>query len=200
MVRTDRGTENTLMAAMQCYLRQDGTDAFAGAESHRYGSSPANQRIECWWSFFRRGRGGSWIDFFKDMSATGILEIGNMLHMECLWFCFQPVISTELERVREHWNTHRIRSSRMHGHVSGVPNILYYLPDRSGAIECKYGVDDESIAEMERMIVLEDDHDDNIYQEYFHYVLEEENLVLPSTQADAFELFQTLINFAENRI
>eukprot|EP00794_Sanderia_malayensis_P013171 gene13171-14521_t len=114
-------------------------------------------------------------------------------------FCWHAdVLCNELERVREHWNTHRIRSSRMHGQISGIPNVLYYLPERSGAIDCKEKVDDQSITEMETNIVLEEDRNDNIYQEYFHYVLERESLLLPSTQEEAFDLFKKLICFAEN--
>eukprot|EP00794_Sanderia_malayensis_P012516 gene12516-13800_t len=80
----------------------------------------------------------------------------------------------------------------------GIPNILYYLPERSGAIDFKEKVDDQSITEMETNIVLEEDTNDNIYQEYFHYVLERESLLLPSTQEEAFDLFKKLICFAEN--
>ena len=83
-VRTDCETENVLVAAMQCYLRADGLDESAGEKSHIYGSSPANQRIEAWWSFLRRNRSGWWIDFFQDMCQRGILELGNTYHMECL--------------------------------------------------------------------------------------------------------------------
>ena len=50
LLRTDNGTENVIMAAMQAYFRSDGDDELAGVNAHRYGSSPANQRIECWWS------------------------------------------------------------------------------------------------------------------------------------------------------
>ena len=53
LLRTDNGTEN-VMAGMQCYFRSNGADEFAGVKAHRYGSSPANQRIECWWSFLRK--------------------------------------------------------------------------------------------------------------------------------------------------
>lgn len=112
LLRTDCGTENGVMAAIQCYLRQDGTDEFSGENAHKYGSSPANQRIEGWWSFFRRGRAGWWIDFFKDMAESGVLDIGNTLHMECLWFCFESVLQDELDKVKDHWNSHRIRPSR----------------------------------------------------------------------------------------
>lgn len=55
-LRTDLGTENGTMAAIQCTLRHAHTDHFAGSSSHSYGSSTGNQRIESWWSFFRRGR------------------------------------------------------------------------------------------------------------------------------------------------
>ena len=92
LLRTDCGTENGVMAAMQCSFRQDGIDEFSSEKAHKYGSSPANQQIEGWWSFFRRGRAGLWIDFFKDMAESGLLDIGNTLHMECLWFCFEPVL------------------------------------------------------------------------------------------------------------
>ncbi|XP_039608696.1 uncharacterized protein LOC120528585 isoform X1 [Polypterus senegalus] len=55
-LRTDCGTENTLIAAMQCTLRSQGNDHFAGAASHVYGTSVMNQRIESWWAHFRKQR------------------------------------------------------------------------------------------------------------------------------------------------
>lgn len=55
-LRTDCGTENGTMVAMHCTLRSSHTDDFAGAASHMYGSSTANQRIESWWSYFRKQR------------------------------------------------------------------------------------------------------------------------------------------------
>lgn len=89
LLRTDCGTEMVSWRAMQCYFRQDGIDEFSGEKAHKYGPwSPANQRIEGWWSFFRRGRAGWWIDLFKDMAESGVLDIDNTLHMECLWFLF----------------------------------------------------------------------------------------------------------------
>ena len=39
---TDHGTENGLIAAMQCYLRADGQDEFGGSKAHQYLSSPRN--------------------------------------------------------------------------------------------------------------------------------------------------------------
>ena len=59
-LRTDCGTENGVMAAMQCTFPQD-------ADAHKYGSSPANQTIEGWCAFYRKNRSGWWIDFFKNL-------------------------------------------------------------------------------------------------------------------------------------
>ena len=47
MLRTDHGNKTGVMAAAQCTLRQN-------ADAHRYGTSVANQRIENFWSHFRR--------------------------------------------------------------------------------------------------------------------------------------------------
>ena len=113
---------------MQCYFRDGGHD---GENAHRYGSSPSNQRIESWWSFFRRSRSNWWINYFKRLVQDGILQLGNELHMECLWFCFLTVLQNELIETVEHWNTHYIRPSR-YDTVPGVPNVLYFLPELSG--------------------------------------------------------------------
>lgn len=55
-LRTDCGTENVIMAAIQCTLRAGHTDYHSGSKSHIYGTSVNNQRIEAWWSSFRKGR------------------------------------------------------------------------------------------------------------------------------------------------
>ena len=64
VLRTDCGTENGTMAAMQCYFRSEAGGQFAGINAHKYGSSHSNQRIENWWSFLRRSRSSWWINFF----------------------------------------------------------------------------------------------------------------------------------------
>ena len=35
-VYTDPGTENGLVAGIQCYFRADGLDEYAGSKSHKY--------------------------------------------------------------------------------------------------------------------------------------------------------------------
>ncbi len=60
---TDLGTENGIMASLQSFFQDD-------IHSHRYVPSPQNQRIEAWWSYFRRSRITWWINFFKGPKIT----------------------------------------------------------------------------------------------------------------------------------
>jgi hypothetical protein len=106
ILRTDLGTENTVIAAVQSYFPCDGQDEHAGSKAHVYGSSPANQRIECWWSSFRKTYSNWWINFFKDLIDTGELETSNILQMECLWFSFSGLLQKDLDEVCQHWNSH----------------------------------------------------------------------------------------------
>ena len=118
------------MASLQpcSAFSEDGHDELAGEKAHQNGNSHANQRIEAVWSFYRRTRSSWWIDYLKNFLQSGMLELGNILHMECLWFCFAVVLQRDIDLVVEYWNTHSIRSSR-YSTVAGKPDILYYLPD-----------------------------------------------------------------------
>ena len=40
------------------------------------------------------------IDFFKTLVAEGKLSLGNLLHMECVWFVFSDFLPLELEKVK----------------------------------------------------------------------------------------------------
>ena len=104
-------------------------------------------------------------------------------------------MQNELDKVKDHWNSHRIRDSR-NGSFSGVPDVLHYLPQRSGGIECLHIVQRQQVDEMEHHIQYENPDESNIYQEYFYYVLDSVQLILPTNTAEAYELFQKLIDYA----
>ena len=101
IVRTDCGTENGMLAAIQCYFRSDGTDSFAGERAHQYGTSTRNQRIENFWYHLRKMRSHWWINFFKDMVSSGVVDLDSELQKECLWFCFYSVLSDDLQKFKE---------------------------------------------------------------------------------------------------
>ena len=84
VLRTDCGTENVTMATMQCYFRGNGNDHQAGLNAHRYGSSPANQRIEGWWSFYWHDRLTWLINFFKtQLKQTLSIPLVNQVCPVC---------------------------------------------------------------------------------------------------------------------
>lgn len=193
-LRTDPGTENGVMAGMQCYLRADGTDALAGERAHCYVASTANQRIECWWSHLRRSRTSWWINFFKDLCDDGILVCGRVLHDECLWFCFSDIIQQDLDFVRLHWNTHRIRPSRFDT-VPGKPDELFFPAEEFGGVDQLQPVSDTKMGELlsqsDNAVVKND------YQDYFEHVLVLQGLEKPRNWRDALSLFNYLLSVAE---
>jgi len=128
VVRTDCGTENNTVAAIQCFVADD-------CSAHVYGTSLGNQRIEAWWSFFRRCRSQWWIELFEDLVAFEVFHPGCEKEVECLRYCFMEVIQQDLDAVRQQWNTHRIRPSAGARCPAGVPDELFYLP-RPPAINC----------------------------------------------------------------
>ena len=114
ILRTDCGNENCLMAGIQCKLANN-------TDTHRYGSSTHYQRIEIFWSHFKRICLSWGIDFFKDLAATGSPILGKIVQMACLWFVFSPLIQCELNRFTEEWRLHKIRKSN-HFLVSRSPD------------------------------------------------------------------------------
>ena len=112
---------------MQCSFPQD-------AEAHKYGSSPANQRIEGQRAFYRRKRSVWWIYFFKSLMEQEIFNPGDEIQMACLWFCFAQLLQDDLDKIKLHWYTHLIRGSS-HDIISGRPNELFFLPELYGGVD-----------------------------------------------------------------
>ena len=193
ILRTDNGTENTLIAAVQSYFRCDGQDEHAGTKAHIYGSSHSNQRIECWWSSFRKSRSNWWINFFKDLIDRGQLSTSNLLQMECLWFSFSGLIQKELNEVCQHWNTHYIRKSR-HDTVAGRPDELYYLPECVDAENQLQAVRSDQFQDM--LHYCHDYQGENLYQEYFQTIASLGNFGDPNNWQEALALYRQLLAVA----
>ena len=90
--RGDCGTENVHIAAMQRFFRSSANDCFAGDKSFMYGKSTSNQRIEAWWSQLRKSGADWWIKYFKDLRDLGIYCDGEIIHEQCLKFCYMKII------------------------------------------------------------------------------------------------------------
>ena len=137
--------------------------------SHLYGTSQHNQRIDRWWSFFCRSRMTWWINFFEDLFECSICTTGNDIEMECLWFCFADIIQQDLDHVKDHRNSHYIRSSQ-HETVSGCPNERFFLPEMHDAENCLHPISKLQCQHVEENHAIEDA---NEYLEYFIYVMEQ---------------------------
>ena len=193
ILSTDPGSENCTMAAMQVRLRSECTDAYASEKSHRFVESRRNQRIEAWWSFFRKSRSSWWINYFKDLSNRGDFLPGNEVHKECLWFCFSNLLREDLKFVRIHWNTHYIRRSRFET-LPGQPDALFFLPERHEHSDQLIEVPFDDIEALEEHCIrISEDDDDNEYQKYFKHVVDAEGLPYPLSWQDAQELYLKLI-------
>ena len=186
-LRTDCGTENGVMAAMQFTFQEN-------EEAHKYGSSPANQRIEGWWAFYRRNRSGWWINFFKSLMEQEIFNPGDEIQMACLWFCFAQLLPDDLDKVKEHWNTHLIRGSR-HDTISGRLDELFFLPELHGGVDgLLHPILDDEIDSMRENLTYEEE--ESIYQEYFEYVPENTELQLPHSIEEGLSLYKGLLEVA----
>ena len=194
ILRTDRGTENGIMASAQCFLRRNHADSLSGDKAHRYGSSHTNQRMEAWWSLLRKSWSSWWINFFKDLIARGILDTSNTLHLECLWFCFSPILKKGLEEIKESWNCHYVRKSRYYTQA-GIPNQLFLLPETVGADDYKKEYDEQDLLEIENTLNVSIENDSE-YQEYFSYSAGVLELGQTQTWRQALAAYERLLQAA----
>lgn len=194
-LRTDCGTENGTIAAIQCTLRHHHTDHYAGSRSHMYGTSVSNQRIESWWSSFRKLRAQFWIDLFGDLRNEGHFN-GSNEHQSLLEFCFQKILQAELDECVALWNKHRIRPSRLAMCPGGVPDELYYLPHRSGSRDCGFGVDEVVLGAFPESRLTSQLCGDKNIQEYLEFVMEHNHLQWPENWEEALQLYFTMKQIA----
>lgn len=145
ILQADPGTENIVIGALQCTFRRQAKDAFGAEKSFQIVKSVFNQRIEAWWSLFRRQKAQLWIDLFKQLELFGAFKKDNLLDMYCLRYCFMPIIQRELDILVELWNNHYISKSRQAVCPGGRPIFMYDIPEANGAMDCLYQVDTEDI-------------------------------------------------------
>lgn len=122
------------------------------------------------------------------------MNLENDYTNECLWFCFNSVLQSSLDEVKLYWNTHYIRPSR-HETVGGVPDILYTIPEEFGAFDCKINVSEDKVQEIEVNCVNPDVGEVNIYQEYFHYLMDFQGLQYPVNHNESLQLFHVLMTY-----
>ena len=194
-MRCDRGTENTIIGTLQQFFRWYDDDEFAGNKSFVQGKSSANQRIEAWWSKFREGGGGWWINLFKDLRDSGVYR-DDHLNKECLKFCFLPILRRELHLVAELWNTHNIQRQKRGEVEGGKPDIMFFTPEIYGTHNYLVEVDIEDVNACKEMYA-EDcaDYSEDL-EELVRLVKPD---YVPSTnEFEALKLYSELTDFLKN--
>lgn len=88
-VRSDMGTENVTVERLQ--TRLTAKYSASGRPKYIYGRSPANQRIEAWWSILRKHCSQFWINLFQQIKDDGQFD-GGELDKSLIQFCFMPII------------------------------------------------------------------------------------------------------------
>lgn len=171
-VRTDCGSENNILAAAQCFFHRDNDNEMP----HMFGSSHHNQRIEAWWSQFRRLKSNAIINMFKDLVNSGLYNCGSEFERAVARYCFGPLIQSELDACKEEWNCHYIRKSE-YSAINGRPDYLYFFPGRNYS-------DKQSPIVLEDVTVINDyvsdssenEEDDGVFMEYCDNIFQELNL------------------------
>ena len=87
-------------------------------------------QIETWWSYLRKVFLQRWINYFKDSIDDGLFDPSDEVDQECLRFSFYGILQDELDEIMKAWNKHRIRRTRMSEDSNGVPDVMYFLPNR----------------------------------------------------------------------
>lgn len=199
VVRGDCGTENIHIAAVQRFMRRNGGDNMAGEKSFLYGKSVANQRIEAWWSFLRKSNTDCWIRFFKDFSDLGHFDNRNIIHVECLRFCFMGLIEEELYKVAQNWNLHKIRPCNAET-PPGRPDTLFFPPGEAGATDYKKDADENDL-EVAENLCGERCHPlgcSLAFVSLTELIMEDNNLYLPQDPNEAASLYLDLFHHISN--
>ena len=104
-VRSDRGTENTLVADYMIAHRGTGRASFI------CGRSVHNQRIERMWRDVFSACVVLYYSLFHYLEEINLLDIECNIHMYCLHYVYLPRINRSLNLFQEAWNNHPLSSS-----------------------------------------------------------------------------------------
>lgn len=196
MLRADHGSENSTIELLQMAMRQDHNDEYAGSRSFLYGKSTANQRIESYWGILRQQV--FFINIFKIMEANHSIDVSNPFQIDLLRFCFGSIVQQGIELIKREWNDHRIRKQNNRNINGGIPNVLYYWPERYKRVNHGKTVNLEGIEHLRSSYVTESKlYSDNI-EELIHLLMP--NVRTPRNCEEAYDLFNELVKMSDRYI
>ena len=137
-----------------------------------------------------------WILFLKDLRDRAFYLEDDDIQLECLKFCFMPVIREKLHKFAMQWNLHKRRPSRNEESPSGQPELLYFIPENTEARDLMIPVPLDDIENAEQLCSIripEHGCSEEIF-DLVSFIRQEEHLTMPTTPEEALVLFLTSIN------
>lgn len=183
---TDCGTENHIMATMNCFLHN--SDA-----GHSYVTSVRNQRIEAWWSIFRKNFAQWWMHFYHDLYASGTYNPDQPFQKSCMQYCLMAVVQRHLDVALHLWNSHNIRPSNAPC-PNGIPDEIYYLPQQYNSRDYLLPVTNARVAHMAAGIPVSTKPlcADPVVADYVDMFMRRRGLNMPLTHETAVDLFKAV--------
>ena len=139
-----------------------------------------NQRIEAYWSNFRKDQLGWWKHFLQDLVDLELFDPPDPVQVNCLRFCSIELLREEVTEVATAWNQHTISHYR-NGGPTGRPDIMFFLPHIYDTIDHLQYVSDEDIDEFQGVIgqLLDDFSDD--FREFSFYFIDQKGFEMPTS-------------------
>ena len=132
------------------------------------------------------------------MTKLGIFDASNEIPLQCITFCFLPILQRELNDTVVLWNNHYIRATKNGECIPGRPAVLYYTPTTSGGRACKLSVSSAGVTAAyslcEKLPYL--GCSDECLQ-LATLIMRDSNLSMPVTAQEGKELFENVINEIE---
>lgn len=100
------------------------------------------------------------VDDFVFVQRNGkprLIDIKNSTHIECLRYCFGPLIKRDLLLTKKKWNQHTIlllRKQNRPNTLKGIPNVLYQFPERYQAKDCRNTVNIDHLEFLKKEYLL----------------------------------------------
>ena len=110
------------------------------------------------------------------------------------------LLQTELHKVAQLWNTHRIRPSANLESPAGRPNFSYFIPQSTNTHDylTQVGVDELDIAEEHCAEVPSLRGCSSHFNELAEMIMEDEGLEMPNTVEEAHDLHITLLSLIDD--
>ncbi|XP_071956877.1 uncharacterized protein [Antedon mediterranea] len=186
-IRTDFGTENSVVGSMQQFLSKENSSFIRGTSQH-------NQRIESWWSILRKHCAQFWMNVFKQLKNDGRFD-GGHIDKSLIQFCFMKLIQKELDIIVNEWNAHRIAKSRNCHGPFGRPEMMYTMPHLYGGEEFIVGVeaDEIDVCGTECTFKCRIPCDKDVF-DLSSILIEERQLTIPTSCDEGLQLYNSLRN------